>query len=81
MPMQTLDETPVRVRDAVRLSHLAIAIVVAVVTVIGTLSGLALPLAAWKGSVDVQLTTLHDQLEKMDRKLDRMAEPEEAKRR
>lgn len=67
-----IEEAPVKVRDVVKLSHLAVAVLTAVISI----GGIVIPLAVWKGGVDVQLQQVHEQLNRMDSKLDRITESE-----
>lgn len=68
--MQAVDETPVKVRDMVRASHLAVGILSAFLS----LAGILLPLAIWKGGVDEKLTVQQKLLDRLEDKMDRLTD-------
>jgi hypothetical protein len=64
------DDSPIRVGEAVRASHIVVAFFSAALGITGAL----LPLAVWKGGVDTRLSVMKEQLDRMDAKLDRLTE-------
>lgn len=68
--MNTMEQTPIRVRDAITATHLVVALFAAFMTA----AVMLLSLASWKGRVDTQLDYVRQQMDKMDVKLDRLNE-------
>jgi len=64
--MPALEEAPLRVKDAIKASHLAVALF----SLLFGAASIAMPLAVWKGSTDQKLDSLQKQVDRLENTID-----------